>query len=217
MLVKAVAITQPITEDCESPQELLAWFARVSNVAGQSHHNTGKRLIRSLIKRKEWSPLEMVNLVFEIETQRDISHQLIRHWSLRPQEFSQRYAPVAIDKSYRRLARFQDPTDKQRSRPAGVGDYDTAVWWDGAQAMVLSLVDRIYGEALRRGLSRDLVRSILPEGLTPTRLYVNGSIRSWIHYTQARDYDGAQIEHQLIARKVKEVLLQHFPVFVEVL
>jgi len=174
-------------------QELVAFCARVSNPSNQSNKETSEKLIRYLIKNQHWSPLEMVSMCLEIETTRDIARQMLRHRSFSFQEFSQRYAnPVEdLDFVYRE-ARLQDTKNRQNSIETN-DDYLQDEW------------------AIENGLAKEQARVVLPEGLTVSRLYMNGTLRSWIHYIQLRSANGTQKEHMLIARKCAEVVAKVFP------
>lgn len=206
---RVVAISQPEAwTGCQDAGELLAYCARVSNTAGQGNHHTGWKLIRSLIRRKEWSPLDMVTMTVEISTTRDISRQILRHWSFRFQEFSYRYAaleqPLVL-----RDARDQHPTDRQASTPTandGVAD-----WWLRTQVAMRRHVEETYNAALAMGIAKEVARTILPEGMTPTRLYVQGTVRSWWHYCELRCAPGTQLEHQAVAHSVLVRLFERFP------
>lgn len=190
--------------------KLLAYMARVSNPAGQDSHETAPRLIRYLLRNKHWSPFEMVNMCVEVETTRDIGRQLLRHRSLTFQEFSQRYQDVGVlDDVPPRDARLQHPTNRQASLPCD--DPELVAWWTCAQARVQGYAGEVYRDALSRGIAKEVARAVLPEGLTPTRLYANGTIRSWLHFVEARIHPGAQAEIVEIARDVRELIFINFP------
>lgn len=196
------------------PNDLLAFYARVSNEANQSNHATGRKLIRGLIRKKEWSPLEMVNVVMEIRTTRDIGRQILRHTALRPQEFSQRYAAVE-DKPIFRECRFAHPTNRQSSvevNPASDSEVRIAQAWLEDQQEVWDLAMAKYTKAIgMMGIAKEVARVVLPEGITPTRMYFNGSMRSWYHYTELRIQESTQKEHRLIAQKCWSLILELFP------
>lgn len=207
MSVRLIAITKPVVDEMDSPQQLLAYCARVSSTANQCDHETGPKLIRSLIRRREWSPLEMASMVLEIETTRDISRQILRHRSFHFQEFSQRYAtPEGL---VSRECRLQHPTDRQASVEC-VDEYLTD-WWDDKQRKVRSVAWSAYQAALAAGIAREQARAVLPEGLTPTRLYMAGTVRDWYHYCQLRTAHGTQAEHAEIARRCWQILIEQFP------
>ena len=209
-----VSCTQPVDAMREkgitSPLELIAYCARVSNPANQLNSTTAAKLIRSLVARKEWSPLEMVDVTFGITTARDISRQIIRHKSFSPQEFSQRYAEVDEDRHCLREARMQHPTDRQSSLPC----LDVAIvdGWIMQQMLVLDAARKAYAWARKNGLAKEVARVVLPEGLTLTDLYLKGSIRSWIHYLELRGGNGTQLEHQQIAQGLATAIASIFPV-----
>ncbi len=207
--VSLVALSKPSAQtDCYSVDQLVAYIARVSNPANQNNNVTGPKLLKYLIKNQHWSPFEMVHLTMEINTTRDIGRQILRHRSFAFQEFSQRYA-VADEFINNREARLQDTKNRQNSiesEDAGLKD-----WWTGKQADIVLQVQKIYEVALQYGIAKEVARAILPEGLTMTRMYMAGSLRSWIHYIMLRQANGTQKEHREIALQCKEVVLQHFP------
>lgn len=208
MDVKVVGLTCPVVEGVQNPQQLLAYCARVSSTANQHNHATGAKLIRSLIRRREWSPLEMLSATLEIKTTRDISHQIIRHRSFAYQEFSTRYAKV--DKPLVvRECRLQHPTDRQASVPCD--DPDLSLWWESAQCEIHEAALRRYREALERGVAKEQARGLLPEGAVPTQLYMAGTLRSWYHYIELRADPKTQKEHRLIAAACRPALARWFP------
>jgi thymidylate synthase (FAD) len=187
-------------------EQMIVDIARVST--NKPPGEPGERLLSYLIKHKHWSPFEMANMCVYIETTRDISHQLIRHRSFSFQEFSQRYSEV-IDKPVYRVARMQHPTNRQLSVPS-----DTKITnknWLFAQEQVYERVTNMYKWALETGIAKEVARTILPEGMTPTRLYMNGNIRSWLHFVEARTYEGAQLEIRLIANEIERLLEENLP------
>ena len=183
-------------------QDLIAYCARVSNPANQANTKTTAKLLDYLIKHKHWSPFEMASACIEIETTRDIARQLIRHRSFSFQEFSQRYANIndLNDEFVIREARLQDEKNRQNSIEAS--DVALEAWWDAQQKFIIDHVKRIYNEAIERGIAKEQARAILPEGNTVSRLYVNGTIRSWIHYIELRSANGTQKEHMELAKLV---------------
>jgi len=192
-------------------QDLIAYAARVSNPANQANTKTTPTLLDYLIKHKHWSPFEMASACIEIETTRDIARQLIRHRSFSFQEFSQRYADIRdLDDDFViREARLQDPKNRQNSIEAQ--DLNLEVWWDAQQKFILEHVKRIYAEAIERGIAKEQARAILPEGNTVSRLYVNGTIRSWIHYIELRSANGTQKEHMELAIEVAKAIGKIYP------
>ena len=204
--------------DLPNLQDLVAYCARVSNPANQANSETSERLIKYLIKHKHWSPLEMVSVCIEVETTRDIARQLLRHRSFSFQEFSQRYAdPTAeLDDAFvLREARLQDTKNRQNSVELDMSDEKQrllAYDWERSQNRVLYAVKKEYEWAIKNGIAKEQARAVLPEGLTVSRLYVNGTLRSWIHYIDLRDGNGTQKEHAEIARACAEVIAKVFPI-----
>jgi thymidylate synthase (FAD) len=199
-------------------QDLVAYCARVSNPSNQVNSETSERLIKYLIKHKHWSPLEMVSACIEVETTRDIARQFLRHRSFSFQEFSQRYAdPTAeLDNAFvLREARMQDTKNRQNSVELDMSDEKQrllAYDWERSQKRVLYAVKKEYEWAIKNGIAKEQARAVLPEGLTVSRLYVNGTLRSWIHYIDLRDGNGTQKEHAEIARACAEVIAKVFPI-----
>jgi len=208
MTVRLIAITQPIIDDCSTPSELLAYCARVSSTANQLKHETGPNLIRSLLRRKEWSPLEMISLTMEIVTTRDIARQILRHRSFSFQEFSQRYSKVT-EPFVSRETRLQHPTDRQMS--IACDDLDLSDRWHRVQNDVANVVANGYQWALDNGIAKEQARAILPEGMTPSRLYMAGTLRSWVHYCDLRCTQGTQKEHRQIAEQAWAIVCAQIP------
>jgi thymidylate synthase (FAD) len=214
--VKLVSYSQPTEAFAEvgidNVQELIAYCARVSNPANQLNTETSEKLIKYLIKHAHWSPLEMVSACIEIETTRDIARQILRHRSFSFQEFSQRYAdPTAeLDEAFTlRQARLQDTKNRQNS--IETDDTMLAIEWERAQKRVLFAVKQEYQWAIKNGIAKEQARAVLPEGLTISRLYMNGTLRSWIHFIELRSANGTQKEHQEVAIACAEVIAQIFP------
>ena len=211
---KLIAVTQPVLEGVNDAQELIAYCARVSNPANQSNMDTAEKLLAYLKKYRHWSPFEMANAVVEVEAPRDIARQLLRHRSFSFQEFSQRYADVTqLEKAFcLRDLRLQDTKNRQNSLTTD--DEMLTDWWKDAQTDVLTLVKKKYSQALERGIAKEVARVILPEGLTMSRLYVNGTIRSWIHYFDVRIDEGVtQAEHVALAKLIAEQVNSAFPCY----
>jgi thymidylate synthase (FAD) len=217
MKVELISYSQPDQRFVEDTTELVAFCARVSNPSNQMNKETSEKLIRYLIKHQHWSPLEMVSMCLEIETTRDIARQMLRHRSFSFQEFSQRYADPTQqfeDAFVLREARLQDEKNRQNSIDINSGDekqHLLAIEWERAQKRVLFAVKQEYDWAIKNGIAKEQARAILPEGLTVSRLYMNGSLRSWIHYIQLRSANGTQKEHIEIAKKCAEVIATVFP------
>jgi thymidylate synthase (FAD) len=221
MKVTLVSYSQPTAEFAEqgvdNAQELIAYCARVSNPANQFNTDTSERLIRYLIKHQHWSPLEMVSACCEIVTTRDIARQILRHRSFSFQEFSQRYAdPTAeLDEAFvLREARFQDTKNRQNSVELDMNNQqqkNLAYDWQRAQQRVLFAVKQEYRWAIDNGIAKEQARAVLPEGLTVSRMYMNGTLRSWIHYMELRAANGTQKEHQEIAVACAQAIAGIFP------
>ena len=197
--------------DSANLQEMIAFCARVSNPDNQMSLENSDKLIKYLIKHQHWSPFEMVSACLEIKTTRDIARQILRHRSFSFQEFSQRYA-VATDFETRE-ARMQDPTNRQNSIEIGaeIEGQQIQEEWDKIQDNVIELTKAAYDRALKLGIAKEQARAVLPEGLTASTMYVNGTIRSWIHYIELRSAHGTQKEHMEIAKEVGKVISQIFP------
>lgn len=220
MKVRLVSYSQPTTEfdqhGITDAQELIAFCARVSNPANQLNTETSERLIRYLIRHQHWSPLEMVSACLEIETTRDIARQILRHRSFSFQEFSQRYADPTEDLAFViRDARLQDSTNRQNSQALDFTDPDqrelARIWMEKQQEVIRAARDA-YTWAVSNGIAREQARAVLPEGNTVSRLYMNGTLRSWIHYIELRSANGTQLEHQDVARACAEVIANIFPI-----
>ena len=214
MQVRLISYTQAAeSSDLEdgNAQDLIAYCARVSNPSNQMNSETSAKLIKYLINNQHWSPLEMVNVCLEIETTRDIAHQIVRHRSFSFQEFSQRYAdPKEFgDQFVRREARLQDRKNRQNS--IETDDEDLQKQWVIQQDHVILTADKAYNWAIENGIAKEQARVVLPEGLTKTRLYMNGTIRSWVHYIQLRGANGTQKEHMDIAHECAKVIADVFP------
>ena len=214
MNVRLVSYSQPTDEfrnhGISDAQELIAYCARVSNPANQFNTETSDRLIRYLVKHQHWSPLEMVSACLEIRTTRDIARQILRHRSFSFQEFSQRYANPVEDLSFVvREARLQDPKNRQNS--IETDDRMLQIEWERAQQRVIYAARREYEWAIANGIAKEQARAVLPEGLTESRLYMNGTLRSWVHFIELRSANGTQKEHQEIAKACAHVIATVFP------
>jgi thymidylate synthase (FAD) len=214
MNVRMVSYSKPSDEMFEEGlvdvQELVAFCARVSNPSNQFNTETSEKLIKYLIKHQHWSPLEMVSACLEIETTRDIARQILRHRSFSFQEFSQRYADPTKDLSFvLREARLQDTKNRQNS--VENTNLALATWWEERQKRVIREAEEAYAWAIDNGIAKEQARAVLPEGLTVSRLYMNGTIRSWIHFIELRSANGTQKEHQEVARQCAKVIAEVFP------
>ena len=218
MKVRLISYSQATLDDKLSlendAQDLIAYCARVSNPDNQSNSATSKKLIKYLIKHKHWSPLEMVSACLEIETTRDIARQILRHRSFSFQEFSQRYADPTKELEFvAREARLQD--EKNRQGSIEVDDKFFQIKWEQAQKRVLWAAEREYKWAIKNGIAKEQARAILPEGLTMSRMYMNGTLRSWVHYIELRSANGTQKEHMEIAKECAVQIARIFPLIGE--
>lgn len=214
MTVKLVGVTKPILQGLMSEataEEFIAYCARVSST-NQNNPDT-KKLLSYMVKNRHWSPFEMVNVVMEIETTRDIARQILRHRSFSFQEFSQRYAAVT-EMSKPREARMQDTKNRQNS--IETDDEKIQTQWQEMQGQQLLTAKLAYSWAIEHGIAKEQARVILPEGLTMSRMYMNGTLRSWMHYVDLRCGNGTQKEHREIAEACKAILMKEFP-FLEAL
>jgi len=214
MKVKMVSFSQATDEfehdGLTDVQELIAFCARVSNPSNQFNTDTSEKLIKYLIKNQHWSPLEMVSACLEIETTRDIARQILRHRSFSFQEFSQRYADPTKDLSFvLREARLQDTKNRQNSIENT--NMALAAFWEERQKRVIKEAKDAYEWAILNGIAKEQARAVLPEGLTVSRLYMNGTLRSWIHFIELRSANGTQKEHQEVARECAKVIAKVFP------
>jgi thymidylate synthase (FAD) len=211
--VKLISFSQaPEGWDGYDCQELIAYCARVSNPSNQMNSETSEKLIKYLIRHKHWSPLEMVNVCLEINTTRDIAHQIVRHRSFSFQEFSQRYAdPKEFGEQFvTREARLQDPKNRQNSIELDI-DSELHYEWEIEQRKVIDKAKEVYEWAIKNGIAKEQARVVLPEGCTKTRLYMNGTLRSWVHYIDLRGANGTQKEHMEIAHACATVIGKVFP------
>lgn len=208
---KIIAITHPLLDGINTAEEFIAYCARVSNPSNQMNTETSEKLLKYCIRNKHFSIFEMVNVVMQIDTTRDIARQILRHRSFSFQEFSQRYADPTSDLgfSHSREARLQDLKNRQNS--VSVENAELQEWFNQAQQDVAGLAGEKYKEAIAKGIAKEQARAVLPEGIMNSRLYMNGTLRSFIHYVELRSDNGTQKEHQEIAISAREQLLEHFP------
>ena len=213
MKVKLISYSRSTDEGNEwvdGAQELIAFCARVSNPSNQMNIETSDKLISYLIKHKHWSPLEMVSVCLEIETTRDIARQILRHRSFSFQEFSQRYADPVKDLGFNlKEARLQDLENRQNS--IETDDLDLEYEWKLKQTNVIGAAKEAYNWAIENGIAKEQARAVLPEGLTLSRMYMNGTLRSWVHYIELRSANGTQKEHQLVAIECAKQIAKIFP------
>ena len=211
--VRVVSYSRPMIDENLDDDliNLVAYCARVSNPGNQNNNKTAEKLIKYLIKNKHWSPLEMANVCMEIETTRDIARQILRHTSFSFQEFSQRYADPTEDLNFvTRPARLQDTKNRQNSIEIPMEDSINHIW-ESYQEVIIERCKHAYDWAIQAGIAKEQARAVLPEGLTMSRMYVNGTLRSWIHYIQLRSENGTQKEHIDIAKACAEAIYQLFP------
>jgi thymidylate synthase (FAD) len=218
MDVRLISYSRPTEEfanmGVDDAQELIAYCARVSNPSNQLNTETSEKLIRYLVKHAHWSPLEMVSACVEITTTRDIARQILRHRSFSFQEFSQRYADPTKDLTFVvREARLQDPKNRQNSvelEPT-IGNAMLQDEWRDRQLALISLAKETYEWAVSKGIAKEQARAVLPEGNTVSRLYMNGTLRSWVHFIELRSGNGTQKEHQLVALACAKAIAEIFP------
>lgn len=212
--VRVIGVTTPVVEDIPDSEGIVSFAARVSSPQNQDNFETASRLLKYCLKHQHYSVFETVNILMEIETPRDIARQLLRHRSFTFQEFSQRYAEA--QDFIIRDARLQD--EKNRQNSIITDDLKLKIEWNERQEHILHLVKAYYDWALQNGIAKECARVILPEGLTMSKLYVNGTLRSWIHYAKLREKNGTQLEHADIALKVmtRDTIFKYFPFLEEV-
>ena len=209
MRVTLIGMTAP-SNDHKSAEDLIVYMARVSNPNNQDNTQGNDKLIRYLIKNQHWSPFEMVSLVMEINTTRDIARQILRHRSFSFQEFSQRYADPTKELSFElRNARLQDYKNRQKS--IETDDIELQNKWNLMQQALINNAEHAYNWAIQSGIAKEQARAVLPEGNTQSRLYMNGTLRSWIHYCQLRMENGTQKEHAEIANECWDIIAAQFP------
>lgn len=210
--MKVKLISHSKSEENKNLLEQIAYVARVSNPANQSNTETSEKLVRYLMKNKHWSPFEMVNVCLEIETTRDIARQILRHRSFSFQEFSQRYAIADVGWEFKE-ARLQDTKNRQNSIPTD--DYMLDAAWITMQQRVLQTVKIAYDWAIENNIAKEQARAVLPEGITLSRMYMNGTLRSWLHYIELRTANGTQKEHREVAAACAEAIKPIFPMIEE--
>jgi thymidylate synthase (FAD) len=226
MPVKIISYSKPVLDaidtndmnDTNTIQDLVAYCARVSNPDNQNNKQTNEKLIKYLIKNHHWSPLEMVNVCLEIETTRDICRQILRHRSFSFQEFSQRYAEAKLGYKTKE-ARIQDVNNRQNSIAIS-NDEDNILLkesWEQKQIDIINMSNETYQWALSNGIAKEQARAVLPEGMTISRMYMNGTLRSWVHYLQLRTGNGTQKEHQEVALECAQEIAKIFPMITELI
>jgi thymidylate synthase (FAD) len=205
--VRVVGVTQPVLDFIPDSEGILSYAARVSSPQNQGNFDTAAKLLKYCVEHKHYSVFETANITMEVESPRDIARQLLRHRSFTFQEFSQRYAESTD--FITRECRLQDHKNRQNSVDSE--DIGTNLWWETKQENLVDHILWLYKEALEKGVAKEVARVILPEGLTMSKLYVNGTVRSWLHYCELRDGNGTQREHEDLAKKCKVEVLKHFP------
>lgn len=213
--VKLVSISKPVIEECDTAEELIAYCARVSNPNNQANHDTANKLLKYCADHQHWSIFEMVNVTLEIQCTRDIGRQILRHRSFSFQEFSQRYAEVTEDSFSLRECRIQDTKNRQNS----IDSHDKALndWWTLNQARLRDQAVELYRSALEKGIAKEQARAVLPEGMTMSKMYMSGTLRSWIHYCSLRKGNGTQLEHKLIADDAWDIIIGEFSSLTDIL
>lgn len=205
--VKIVGITVPTIDQIPDSEGLISYCARVSNPSNQDNFETANKLLSYCAKHNHWSVFEMCNVIMEIETPRDIARQILRHKSFQFQEFSGRYAEAF--ELIIREARLQDEKNRQNSYKSD--NVELEQWWNAVQGNLVGIVQGFYQEALEKGIAKEVARVILPEGMNMSRMYMNGTVRSWMHYCQLRGGNGTQLEHIDVARKCADLLAEKLP------
>lgn len=211
---QSVPSAQMVAEGVTNLQELVAYCARISNPGNQYNMETSEKLLRYLLKHKHFSPFEMASVCLSIETTRDIARQILRHRSFSFQEFSQRYAVADLGWDYKEV-RLQDTKNRQNSLESDNPELDA--WWDSKQKFVTTMVEDIYAEAIEKGIAKEQARAVLPEGITTSRLYMQGTLRSWLHYIELRSGPETQKEHREVAQACASALESIFPMVTEFL
>lgn len=210
---RVIGVTQPVVDFIPDSEGIISYAARVSAPSNQTNFDTAAKLLKYCVEHQHYSVFETCNITMEIEAPRDIARQILRHRSFSFQEFSQRYAESTD--FVKRECRMQDLKNRQNSLK--IDNEDIKSWWDAAQQDTLNLIEDLYGAALQMGIAKEVARCILPEGLTMSKMYMNGTVRSWLHYIQLREANGTQIEHSDVAIKAKEEVLKYFPFLESVL
>ena len=193
-------------------EQLVAKMARVSNPANQNNPNTAPKLLKYLINNKHWSPFEMVNVCMEIETTRDIARQILRHRSFSFQEFSQRYA---VSEGFIQTSQVRLQDEKNRQNSLYTDDVSLQYWWEGVQRRIVDEAKFLYSAALDKGVAKEVARKLLPEGLTMSKMYMNGTLRSWLHYIDIRCDSATQKEHRDVANQCRDIIFAEFPTIKE--
>lgn len=210
---KVIGVTQPVVDFIPDSEGIISYAARVSAPQNQSNFDTAAKLLKYCVEHQHYSVFETCNITMEIEAPRDIARQILRHRSFSFQEFSQRYAE-STDFIIREC-RLQDEKNRQNSIKSEFEDLNA--WWEDEQTYILGEIKELYEKALKQGIAKEVARCILPEGLTMSKMYMNGTVRSWLHYCSLREANGTQLEHQDVAIKCKEEVVKFFPFLKEVM
>lgn len=210
---KVIGVTQPVVDFIPDSEGIISYAARVSAPQNQSNFDTAAKLLKYCVDHQHYSVFETCNITMEIEAPRDIARQILRHRSFSFQEFSQRYAE-STDFIIREC-RLQDEKNRQNSIKSEFEDLNA--WWEDEQTYILGAIKELYEKALKQGIAKEVARCILPEGLTMSKMYMNGTVRSWLHYCSLREANGTQLEHQDVAIKCKEEVVKYFPFLKEVM
>ena len=210
---KVIGVTQPVVDFIPDSEGIISYAARVSAPQNQSNFDTAAKLLKYCVDHQHYSVFETCNITMEIEAPRDIARQILRHRSFSFQEFSQRYAEST--NFITRECRLQDEKNRQNSIKSEFEDLNA--WWEDEQTYLLGEIKELYEKALKQGIAKEVARCILPEGLTMTKMYMNGTVRSWLHYCSLREANGTQLEHQDVAIKCKEEVVKFFPFLKEVM
>lgn len=206
---KIIAVTNPLLEGINTAEDFISYTARVSNPSNQMNTETSERLLKYCIRNKHWSIFEMINVVMQIDTTRDIARQILRHRSFSFQEFSQRYADPTQDLGFvTREVRLQDTKNRQNS--VEINDPKLIMEWEARQQYLISIVNEQYQWAIENGVAKEQARAVLPEGLTVSRMYMNGTLRSWIHFCELRMGNGTQKEHREVATSAWNEIMKYF-------
>lgn len=206
---KIIAVTNPLLEGINTAEDFISYTARVSNPSNQMNTETSERLLKYCIRNKHWSIFEMINVVMQIDTTRDIARQILRHRSFSFQEFSQRYADPTQDLGFvTREVRLQDTKNRQNS--VEINDPKLIMEWEARQQYLISIVKEQYQWAIENGIAKEQARAVLPEGLTVSRMYMNGTLRSWIHFCELRMGNGTQKEHREVATSAWNEITKYF-------
>lgn len=211
---RVIGVTQPVVEDIPDSEGIISYTARVSAPQNQSNFDTAAKLLKYCVEHQHYSVFETCNITMEIEAPRDIARQILRHRSFSFQEFSQRYAE-STDFIIREC-RLQDEKNRQNSIKSEFEDLNA--WWEDEQTYILGAIKELYEKALKQGIAKEVARCILPEGLTMSKMYMNGTVRSWLHYCSLRDKPGeTQAEHCDVAQKAKVEIVKYFPFLQEIM